>query len=203
MSLATEKSQAIGIRELEVRKQGGVICRVPRLEVSAGQRVAIVGENGSGKTTLLRVAAGLESEYQGQCHIAAPVIQRVHVHQAPLLFRGSVLFNVTYGLAASGVPRTDRNETGLRWLRTLGVEALAERSVKSLSGGECRRVALARALALEPELLLLDEPLADLDEQGIEVVCQAVRSLTASTVLITSPVPLPEGLTECTVRLGR
>lgn len=186
-------SAIIDIRELTVRKSGRTICSVPELQVAAGERIGIVGPNGSGKTTLLRVIAGLEREHSGKCTVNAPSRQRVYVHQAPYLFRGSVLFNVTYGLAARGVPRHRRLDIARRLLADFDVIALAARSTAGLSGGERRRIALVRALAVQPDILLLDEPLADLDRQGVETVRRALLKSTA-TVLIASPDPLPDGL---------
>lgn len=82
----------------------------------------------------------------------------------------------------------------LDWLRRLGLDGFADRDAGTLSGGEVRRVAVARACILQPTLLLLDEPFADLDPVGIDHVVAAVASLAESTFLIASPVPLPESL---------
>jgi tungstate transport system ATP-binding protein len=182
------------IRNLEVTRQGRPICRVPARTVAGGERVGVVGPNGSGKTTLLRVLAGLEQDFTGTCHVDADPRERVHVHQAPYLFRGTVLSNVTYGLAARGVGRRERPRQAREWLARFDLEALAGRDVRQLSGGEVRRTALARALALRPPLLLLDEPLADLDTRGIAALLDALNSLPQSTVLVASPTDLPPGL---------
>ncbi len=179
------------IQNLQVEKADKTICHVPELDVARGERLAVIGPNGSGKTTLLRVASGLEREFTGLCHIGAPTRSRVFVHQAPYLFRGSVLFNTTYGLAARGIARRQQISIAREWLAALGVEHLVGRQCSTLSGGERRRVALARAFALEADLLLLDEPFADLDEDGIAVVCRAIATVSRSTILIASPVALP------------
>ena len=192
----------IDIQQLQVRKGGNSICQVPELQIASGEQVAIVGDNGSGKTTLLRVLADLERDFDGQCRVGMPTLDRVFVHQTPCLFRGTVLFNAAYGLAARRVPRAERLAIAHQWLTTLGVDHLADRRCANLSGGERRRVALARAFALEPAMLLLDEPLADLDEQGIDIVCRAIGAVADATVLISSPVPLPEELVVRTFRLG-
>ncbi len=182
------------IRNLKVEKAGKTICHVPELDVAHGDRVAVIGANGSGKTTLLRVVAGLAADITGECRVDVPPRRRVFVHQAPVLFRGSVLFNAAYGLAARNVPRRERTATARQWLGTLGVDHLHNRHCAHLSGGERRRVALARAFATGADVLLLDEPLADLDPEGIDAVCRALSMASSSTILITSPVPLPEGL---------
>lgn len=184
----------ITIQNLTVVKQGTTICRVPELTVAAGERVGIVGPNGSGKTTLLRVIAGLESADGGQCRVEVPLSERTYVHQSPYLFRGSVLANVTYGLAARRVGRGQRLEVAHEWLRRLQIEHLSQRQCGGLSGGERRRVAMARALVLQPAVMLLDEPLADLDAAGVDCLSGVIEQLTESTILVVSPSALPEHL---------
>jgi tungstate transport system ATP-binding protein len=143
---------------------------------------------------LLRVLGGLETEYAGECRVAVSASNRTYVHQSPFLFRGTVLFNAMYGLAARGVARDERLAIAKRWLQDLGVSHLGSRRCTSLSGGERRRVALARACALQPELLLLDEPFAELDPAGMADVCRAIASQTKSTIVIAAPAALPAAL---------
>ncbi|MFV2066254.1 MAG: ATP-binding cassette domain-containing protein, partial [Pirellulales bacterium] len=148
------------------------------------------------------VLAGLEIDVQGVCRTAIPRRQRVLVHQDPFLFRGSVLDNVTYGLMARHVARAERTRAALAWLDRLGIADLAARRVNHLSGGERHRTALARALAIKPTLLLLDEPFSDLDTQGVETVQKIVGDLGDTTVVLASPMELPDHLAARTVRLG-
>lgn len=176
----------IQIAQLTVEKESQTICRIDQFQVEAGETVAVVGANGSGKTTLLRVLAGLENTYTGQSRVDASLPQKTFVHQQPLLFRGTVLSNVTYA---------QRNGTRPQELLTaLGIDHLASRSTLNLSGGEIRRVALARALATGPKLLLLDEPLAELDPTAADKVCQLLSTLTDTTIVIASPTTLPESI---------
>ena len=139
--------------------------------------------------------AGLETGYQRRCAVNAPMQDRVYVHQSPYVFRGTVLFNVTYGLRVRRVNHTECERLALDWLKRLALHHLAKHRVTHLSGGERRRVALARAMILRPRVLLLDEPLGDMDEDGAAAVKAAFDDLQGSTILVASPTMLPDGLT--------
>jgi ABC-type Mn2+/Zn2+ transport system ATPase subunit len=182
----------IAIQNLRVCKNGSSICRVAELVIRPGELVAVVGGNGSGKTTLLRVVAGLERDYAGTCEVGTARKGRIYVHQAPYLFRGTVLDNTMYGLRAHGRSPTQARQEALGWLEQLGIGQLADRPTGGLSGGERRKITLARAIAPRPQLLLLDEPLAELDEAGAADVMNALSQLQQTTILIASPTALPK-----------
>lgn len=187
------------IRNLQVDRGGNTICRVPRLTVGHAECVALVGANGSGKTTLLRVLSGLERAFQGDVAVSATMRERVYLHQLPYLFRGSVLANVMLGAVARKLPRRQQLTEAHQWLERLGVSHLADRQSGRLSGGERRRVALARTFITGARLLLLDEPFADLDRSGIDGVCRAMAALPEATFLLSSPGALPQQLADARV----
>jgi tungstate transport system ATP-binding protein len=187
-------SSLLQIDELKVEKQGNIICEVDKFCVAERERVAVVGANGCGKTTLLRVLATLETNYSGRLQEADPLHHKLYVHQSPVMFRGSVLFNTCYGLICQGIPASQRKEIALDVLEKLGIAGLAKRDCKRLSGGEKRRVAVARAAIVKPDLLLLDEPFADVDEAGTAAICQLLQSLTKTAIIVASPQSLPHQL---------
>ena len=184
----------IDVTELKVVRQSRTICQLDTLQIGSQDRIGIVGSNGSGKTTLLKVLAGLETDYQGRMNGSPEVRnQTTYVHQSPFLLRGKVLQNVMFGLRMQKIGRRERSQMALAWLKALGIAHLAERSTQHLSGGERRRTAMARALAVQPKLLLLDEPLADLDPGGIDAVVRVIHEFPHA-VVIASPVTLPAEL---------
>jgi ABC-type Fe3+/spermidine/putrescine transport system ATPase subunit len=142
------------------------------LDVAKGELLALIGASGSGKTTTLRMVAGYERPDQGSVRIDGEDITALPPQKRDfgMVFQHYALFphlnvgeNVAFGLEARGVRRADRRLRARRALASVGLENAVDRPVQSLSGGEQQRVALARALVLEPRVLLLDEPLSNLD----------------------------------------
>jgi ABC-type Fe3+/spermidine/putrescine transport system ATPase subunit len=142
------------------------------LEISAGQLLALVGASGSGKTTTLRMVAGYELPDAGRVLFDGRDITREPPQRRDfgMVFQHYALFphlsvgeNVAFGLEARGVAKRERLARAAQALAGVGLEGAAGRPVQSLSGGEQQRVALARALVIEPRVLLLDEPLSNLD----------------------------------------
>ena len=141
-------------------------------EVAAGELLALIGASGSGKTTTLRMIAGHERPDAGSVMLDGTDItgQSPQKRGFGMVFQHYALFphlsvedNVAFGLEARGVGRSQRRERAQRALSTVGLERVGPRPIQSLSGGEQQRVALARALVIEPRVLLLDEPLSNLD----------------------------------------
>jgi ABC-type sulfate/molybdate transport systems ATPase subunit len=158
------------LRGIVVEAGGHTILQVPNLMLAAQKTTAVLGANGAGKTTLLRVAGALIRQTAGEVRLdGAPAtpgsIRRVSaaVLQRPLLRRATVRENAETGLRFHRVPRAEARRRAGEWLDRLGVGHLTHRPAHTLSAGEAQRVSLARALALEPRLLLLDEPFSNLD----------------------------------------
>jgi len=170
-----------GVRFGDVQALRGVSLTLRR-----GDRLALVGANGSGKTTLLRLLHGLVP-FEGRRDVVAidgraPVVAMLF--QRPFLLSLSVRWNVLLGLWLHGVPRAQRDSRCQRALQRVGLDALAGRSARSLSGGQQQRLALARAWALEPDILLLDEPTANLDPSAKREVERLIGALADDGVTV-------------------
>ena len=162
-------------RDLRVHYQGRAVLDVPHVVVQEGEVLAVIGPNGAGKSTLLRVLGLLEAPttgmilYRGES--ASPsgsrglAIRRrfASVFQEPLLCDTTVGANAALGLRLRGRPATEAAAQAQTWLERLGIAHLARREARTLSGGEAQRTSLARAFAIGPDVLLLDEPFAALD----------------------------------------
>jgi len=162
----------LDVRHVRVVYGDRVILDDVSLRVDRGEIVAVLGPSGSGKSTLLRVIAGLVRPASGDVLIDDVDVTATPTHRrgVGLVFQNNMLFphldvagNVAYGLRIAGVPIAERRERVARLLGLVGLAAHAKRDSSTLSGGEAARVALARSLAPEPRVLLLDEPLSGLD----------------------------------------
>jgi ABC-type sulfate/molybdate transport systems ATPase subunit len=188
---------SIGCRGLHVTDRGREVLAVGSLEVADGETLAVLGPNGAGKSTLLRALAHLEpraaraevlldGEPVGPAQLRTAVAA---VLQRPVLQRASVLDNAAAGLRLRGTPRARARRLARPWLDALGIAHLADRHARTLSGGEAQRVAVARALAVESRVLLLDEPFAGLDATTradlIADLRTALDRSTAAVVLVT------------------
>ena len=158
------------------------------LTIMAGAPTAILGPNGAGKSTLLNIAMGLMRPTSGAVtwggrSDAAP-LRRAIVFQSPVMLKRSVRGNITFALEQAGCAHAQRAARLQALLARVGLIGLADRPARQLSGGEQKRVALARALARDPDLLLLDEPTADLDPAATRAVEEIIAAAAASGVKI-------------------
>jgi tungstate transport system ATP-binding protein len=182
-----------------VRYGDAASLQIAALDLHAGQVLAIVGPNGSGKSTLLRVIGLLQRPtggtvlFRGEDALNGKSLRlrrRIGtVFQEPLLLNATVYDNAALGLKLRRVSARDIERRLAPWLERLGIAHLAARSARTLSGGEAQRTSLARALALDPELLLLDEPFAALDPASREGLLRdfqrILRDNKITTVFVT------------------
>lgn len=159
------------------------------LSINTGERFAVMGPSGSGKSTLLRAIAGLAPIDAGAIEIDGQNMTNTPAHQRPVgfMFQDYALFphmsvvqNVGYGLRMAGVSAGERNRRSHNFLELVGLSGFADRNPATLSGGEQQRVALARTLAPEPSVVLLDEPLGSLDISLRESLLAETRSILDS-----------------------
>jgi tungstate transport system ATP-binding protein len=191
------------VADLVVRAEGRTLLDLPLLEVGAGEILVVLGPTGAGKSTLLRVMGCLQRADGGslawreeQVPWPAPLALRrrmAMVFQAPLLFSGTVFDNVAYGLRLRGERGDALRRKVDAALAQFHITHLSGQRAATLSGGEAQRAALARAVVLEPELLLLDEPLAALDapirERLRDELRQVMRARGMSCVYVTHELP--------------
>jgi len=178
---------------------GRRVLEIDNLKIARGEVLGVVGPSGAGKSTLLRLLNFLEAPTSGRVRFQdvefgpvqpMPLEYRrrvTTVFQRPLLLNRSVQANVAFGLQIRG--RQGRNEPVAEALERVGLAGLARQRARTLSGGEAQRVALARAIVLKPEVLLLDEPTANLDPYNIglieEIVMELNRERGTTLVLVT------------------
>jgi tungstate transport system ATP-binding protein len=171
---------------------GKQVLEIPSLRVSPNEVVMVVGPNGSGKTTLLLCLALLLRPATGTvAYRGVPIRESDHilkqrrrlamVFQEPLLLNSSVWDNVTIGLKLRGIARHEIRPRAQQWLERFGIGDLAKRQARTLSSGEAKRASLARAFALQPEVLFLDEPFAALDSPTRQALLEDFESVLRET----------------------
>ncbi|MGE3873777.1 MAG: ABC transporter ATP-binding protein [Parvibaculaceae bacterium] len=177
---------AISLVDLSKSYGGMDAVRHVNLDIRAGEFICIMGPSGCGKTTTLRMIAGLETPTGGEIRIAGKVVNDVKPwhREVPLVWQNFVLFphltvaeNIAYGLKVRKVPAAERRERVTRVLSTIGLAGYENRNVTKLSGGQKQRVGIARALVLNPSILLLDEPLGALDAKIARTMQQELKRL--------------------------
>jgi tungstate transport system ATP-binding protein len=172
------------LRDVHKQYVGHSVVQIERLEILMGEVLCLVGPTGAGKSTLLRLLAGLEAPSQGMLLFGRQQLPTARlpraaqrqismVFQRPLLLRGTVKMNIEYGLRLRGSRASPAKVQEV--IERLGLLEIVHQYAHTLSGGQTQLVALARALAIEPDVLLLDEPTAHLDPARVGLVEQAIR----------------------------
>ncbi len=193
-------SALVTINDILVERAGRIILNIPSFDVREGETLALVGQTGAGKSTLLSVLGFALKPDKGSIfwrgaavgngRPGSDVRRRISMaFQSPLLFRGTVQDNVAYGLKLRRIPAADVNRKVTAMLDMFGIGNLATANAASLSGGEAHRVSLARAVVFDPELLLLDEPMASLDpgtkDNLMKEVTKIVKELGLTCLYVT------------------
>ncbi|AHE97248.1 ATP-binding cassette domain-containing protein [Thioalkalivibrio paradoxus] len=172
----------VELSEVSFVRSGNALLDRANLALRPGGRTIIVGPNGSGKSLLMRIAHGLVKPSHGRVDVGRPDgcrLRQAMVFQRPVLLRRSALANVIHALALAKVRRRERRDQAERALAAFGLSGVAHRPARILSGGEQQRLALARAWALNPEVLFLDEPSSALDPAATKAVEDAVNAFHA------------------------
>ncbi|MGA1439103.1 MAG: ABC transporter ATP-binding protein [Ilumatobacteraceae bacterium] len=185
------------------------------LHVDAGETVGLLGPSGCGKSTLLRLIAGILTPDDGRIVVDGDDVTYLPTHRRRigLVFQDEQLFphlsvadNISFGLRMAGTGRSERRRRADELLATFGLAGLGDRSVDHLSGGEAKRVAVARALAAGPKVLLLDEPLTGLDralhERLRSEVSSILRAAGTTAIWVTHDEDEARSVSDRIVRLG-
>lgn len=203
------------VRDITVTFDEAVVLDDVTLDVADGEIVALLGPSGSGKSTLLRVVAGIVSPDLGSVSIDGIDMTATPTHRrgVGMVFQDEQLFphldvggNVAFGLRMAGVPNAERRTRTAELLTLVGLDGFAGRSIERLSGGEAKRVALARSLAPTPDVLLLDEPLTGLDHdlriRLAEELGAVLRSTGTTSIWVTHDREEADLVADRVVRLG-
>jgi len=181
------------VEGLGFRANGQVLLRDVSFTVTPGRRVVLMGPNGAGKSLTLRLCHGLERPSEGRVtwqggEAATARRHQAMVFQRPILLRRSAQANIDYALDVRGVPAAERPERVRAALEGVGLQGIAARPARVLSGGERQLLALARAASLRPEMLFLDEPTASLAPAAAKRVEAAIRQIhrDGATLLMTT-----------------
>ena len=179
-------------KNLEVERGGALLLEIPSFSIGKGEILSLIGPNGAGKTTLLQTLSYLLKPFRGEIFFRGNRIGANHsvleyrrklamVFQEPLLFDTTVFNNVASGLKIRGMRRNGIRDRVIEQLSRFGIRHLSDRSAKTLSGGEAQRTSLARAFALRPEILFLDEPFASLDPPTRDSLMEDLENILRQT----------------------
>jgi tungstate transport system ATP-binding protein len=196
----SKQQSVIELKNLTVERGGVQVLDIPSFSLYANEFVSLIGPNGAGKSTLLLAIMGLIGRKGGSILFHSEEIgseksklemrrRMAMVLQEPLLFDSTVYDNVASGLKIRGIDRAAVKSRVMTWLERFNLAGMAHRSARKLSGGEARRVSLARAFAVEPEVIFFDEPFANLDtptrQSLTEDMDRIIRENGIAAVLVT------------------
>ena len=165
------------------------VLDIENLEISAGKIYTLIGPNGAGKTTLLKILSFLDLPSEGQIHFMGRKVglnekylyafrkKVVLLDQSPIMFTGSVKQNIEFGLNVRGISEGEKKRRVEDALDLVGMARFKDYNARGLSGGETKRVALARALVLQPDVLLCDEPTANVDGENQEIILSIIEQI--------------------------
>jgi len=184
-------NSAYKLSNIKLEQQRKIILNIPQLTINSGQCVALLGENGAGKTSLINLLAFTTYANHGSIRLFDQAIsskltpsqrRRIGlVHQLPYLLPGTVADNIRLALTLQGVKRTDIAALTLQVLNQVNLTELADQAANTLSGGELKRVAIARAIAYQPDILLLDEPFSHLDHRHVQQLEDSINHFAQQT----------------------
>ena len=190
--MTNDSLNILEVRDTKVERAGALLVDIPLLQIEKGELLSFIGPNGAGKTTLLLTLAGLMKPTTGEISFGGRRIgsdvsvfeyrrSLAMVFQEPLLFNTTVFKNVASGLTIRGMEKEQIRRTVKESLERFGISHLDERSARTLSGGEAQRTSLARAFAIQPEILFLDEPFAALDPPTREALIEDLQAVLQDT----------------------
>jgi tungstate transport system ATP-binding protein len=190
--MTNDSINILEVRDIKVKRAGALLVDIPFLQIERGELLSLIGPNGAGKTTLLLALSCLtklttgEIAFRGQkIGFDYPVFEYrrnlAMVFQEPLLFNTTVFKNVASGLTIRGMEKEEIRRIVKESLERFGISHLGERSARTLSGGEAQRTSLARAFAIRPEILFLDEPFAALDPPTREALIEDLQAVLQDT----------------------
>ncbi len=188
--LAPDMVRCLSVHNLQIARNGKALLQVPHLSLDGPGPTLILGPNGAGKSLLLRCLHGLIAPDRGRVEQDGALLGAEHkarqamVFQQPVLLRRSVAANLDFVLKRQGIPRQARKARIEELLAEGGLEDKARQSARSLSGGEAQRLAILRALALDPETLFLDEPTSALDPSATQTIERMILRASSRGVRI-------------------